>query len=60
MVFFRIKHHLHAEYRPRDHKTAEMRYMTEVLSNPWLEWSKLEVDKNFRSSLGKQTQSEDS
>ena len=60
MVFFRIKHHLHTEYRPRDHKTAEMRYMTEVLSDPWLEWSELEVDKNFRSSLGKQTQSEDS
>tara|TARA_B100000686_G_C16418592_1_gene775976 strand:- start:466 stop:780 length:315 start_codon:yes stop_codon:yes gene_type:complete len=53
MVFFRIKHHLHTEYRPRDHKTAEMHYMAKVLSDPWLEWNGLEMDKNFSSSMGK-------
>jgi len=38
MVFFRVRHHLHTEYRPGEHHTSEMQHMTAVLSGPWLEW----------------------
>ena len=41
MVFFRVKHRRHTEYRPGEHHTSEMRYMTRVLSDPWLEWEGL-------------------
>ena len=41
MVFFRVRHSLHTEYRPGEHHTSEMQYMTAVLSDPWLEWEGL-------------------
>ena len=44
MVFFRVRHQLHTEYRPGEHNTAEMQHMTAVLSNPWLEWTGLKVE----------------
>ena len=43
MVFFRIRHHRHTEYRPGEHHTSEMQHMTAVLSDPWLEWEGLGV-----------------
>ncbi|HCK12491.1 TPA: hypothetical protein DHW51_00095 [Candidatus Poribacteria bacterium] len=43
MVFFRIRHHQHTEYRPGEHHTSEMLHMTAVLSDPWLEWEGLGV-----------------
>jgi hypothetical protein len=41
MVFFRVKHRRHTEYRPGEHHTSEMQHMTAVLSDPWLEWEGL-------------------
>ena len=41
MVFFRVRHSRHTEYRPGEHHTSEMQYMTAVLSDPWLEWEGL-------------------
>ena len=41
MVFFRVKHHRHTQYRPGEHHTREMQHMTAVLNDPWLEWEGL-------------------
>ncbi|NKB67950.1 MAG: hypothetical protein GKR89_12890 [Candidatus Latescibacteria bacterium] len=43
MVFFRVKHRRHTQYRPGEHHTDQMQHMTAVLSDPWLEWEGLGV-----------------